>query len=103
MERVRLAVATCDSSPTAPVVIFVSKMVPVKRRDLTNTDGKPWRPPTHGLNAHGGGGRDGDESGADNADAAQEDPDGLAFVAFARVLSGTVTPSTPLLVRIKSC
>lgn len=86
MERVRRAVAACDASPSAPVVIFVSKMIPVKKRDITDTDGKLWRPPA-GLSEeekHGGDGED--------------DRDALAFVAFARVLSGTVTPDTPLLV-----
>lgn len=82
MERVRQAVESCDSSSSAPVVIFVSKMIPVKKRDITDADGRYWRPPT----SPGG------------VDVDDQDPDSLAFVAFARVLSGTVTPSTPLLV-----
>lgn len=84
MDRVRRAVAACDSCPSAPVVIFVSKMIPVKKRDITDTDGKLWRPPA-GLS---------EEEAGDGED----DRDSLAFVAFARVLSGTVTPDTPLLV-----
>lgn len=92
MERVRQAVANCDSSPSAPVVIFVSKMISVKNRDITATNGKLWRPPVGGGDDWGS-----VESGDEEDD---QDPDSLAFVAFARVLSGTVTPSTPLLVRI---
>lgn len=60
-------------------------MIPVRRRDITDTDGKPWRKPT--------------EDEVDGGGAVSvEDLDSLAFVAFARVLSGTVTPDTPLLV-----
>lgn len=97
----RHAIASCDSSPSAPVVIFISKMIPVKKRDITDVDGKPWRPPSPssaGLSSAGlsenvdGGG------GGQNGDDDDDDPDSLAFVAFARVLSGTVTPHTPLLV-----
>eukprot|EP00752_Nemacystus_decipiens_P007824 g6989.t1 len=87
MDRVRRAVAACDASPSAPVVIFVSKMIPVKKRDITDTDGKLWRPPAGPSEEEendGGGGED--------------DRDSLTFVAFARVLSGTVTPDTPLLI-----
>lgn len=104
IERVRQAVASCDSSPSAPVVIFVSKMIPVKKRDITDSDGKPWRPPTgHGGSAASGGLGFHDAAGGGmgagrGGDADDQDPDSLAFVAFARVLSGTVTPSTPLLV-----
>lgn len=78
--------AECDASPFAPVVIFVSKMIPVKKRDITDTDGKLWRPPA---------GMSGEEGGD------EDDRDSLAFVAFARVLSGTVTPDTPLLVSVR--
>lgn len=87
MERVRRAVAACDASPSAPVVIFVSKMIPVKKRDITDTDGKLWRPPA--------GPSEEEEKDGGNG---EDDRDALAFVAFARVLSGTVTPDTPLLV-----
>ena len=87
MDRVRRAVAACDASPSAPVVIFVSKMIPVKKRDITDADGRLWRPPT-GLS----------EEEQDKENELEDDRDSLAFVAFARVLSGTVTPATPLLV-----
>ncbi|CAN0172760.1 unnamed protein product, partial [Ectocarpus fasciculatus] len=88
MDRVRRAVAACDASPSAPVVIFVSKMIPVKKRDITDADGKLWEPPTPAAAAGLS------ETGGD----AEDDRDSLAFVAFARVLSGTVAPDTPLLV-----
>lgn len=93
MDRVRRAVAACDASPSAPVVIFVSKMIPVKKRDITDADGKLWEPPppeAAGLSARLS------ESGTGGD--AEDDRDSLAFVAFARVLSGTVAPDTPLLV-----
>lgn len=89
MDRVHRAVASCDTSPSAPVVIFVSKMIPVKKRDIVNANGKPWKPSSGEGEEAGVGGEEGTEV---------EDQDGLAFVAFARVLSGTVTPKTPLLV-----
>lgn len=89
MDRVHRAVAACDASPSAPVVIFVSKMIPVKKRDITDTDGKLWQPPA---------GLSGEEEKREGGDG-EDDRDSLAFVAFARVLSGTVTPETPLLVR----
>ena len=38
-------VAACDASPSIPVVIFVSKMIPVQKRDIADTVGKVWRPP----------------------------------------------------------
>lgn len=44
MGRVRRAVALCDASDAAPLVIFVSKMIAVKKRDLTDVNGRPWRP-----------------------------------------------------------
>lgn len=92
MGRVQRAVAACDASPSAPVVIFVSKMIPVKNRDITDTDGQLWRSPEKASEAL--------EDGGDGGGHAEEgdDRDSLAFVAFARVLSGTVTPDTPLLV-----
>lgn len=70
----------------------MSKMIPVKKRDITDADGKLWEPPaaaaglSTGLSESGTGGD------------AEDDRDSLAFVAFARVLSGTVAPDTPLLV-----
>lgn len=93
MDGVRRAVAACDASPSAPVVIFVSKMIPVKKRDITDTNGRLWRPPA-GLSA----GLSEQERGEGEGGAVEDDRDALAFVAFARVLSGTVTPDTPLLV-----
>lgn len=48
MERVRRSVAACDASDAAPVVIFVSKMIPVKRRDLTDASGRLWQSPNSG-------------------------------------------------------
>jgi len=89
MDGVRRAVAACDASPSAPVVIFVSKMIPVKKRDITDTNGRLWLPPA-GLSEQ--------EQDREEGGAGEDDRDSLAFVAFARVLSGTVTPDTPLLV-----
>lgn len=83
------AVVACDASPSAPVVIFVSKMIPVKKRDITDTHGKLWRAPS----------AEPPSGGTSEAVEGEDDRDSLAFVAFARVLSGTVTPDTPLLVR----
>lgn len=91
MDGVRRAVAACDASPSAPVVIFVSKMIPVKKRDITDTNGRLWRPPA-GLSAGLS------EQEREGGGHGEDDRDSLAFVAFARVLSGTVTPDTPLLV-----
>lgn len=95
MDRVHRAVATCDASMSAPVVIFVSKMIPVKKRDITDVNGRPWRPvharpPPREFVVP--------QEAFSEGDTDKEDPDSLSFVAFARVLSGTVTPNTPLLV-----
>ncbi|CAB1115634.1 unnamed protein product [Ectocarpus sp. CCAP 1310/34] len=99
MDRVRRAVAACDASPSAPVVIFVSKMIPVKKRDITDADGKLWEPPAAAAAAAAAAaGLSAGLSESGTGGDAEDDRDSLAFVAFARVLSGTVAPDTPLLV-----
>ncbi|CAM9562452.1 unnamed protein product [Chrysoparadoxa australica] len=75
--KVRDALATCDSSPAAPVVVFVSKMVPVKRGELLTTEGALWRPP-----------------GEDSSVAVERSD--FAFVAFARIFSGTLHPDSEI-------
>jgi hypothetical protein len=39
MQSVYDAIAACDTSESAPVVLFVSKMVPVKRGDIVDANG----------------------------------------------------------------
>ncbi|KAG5191664.1 hypothetical protein JKP88DRAFT_251342 [Tribonema minus] len=63
MASVRNAIATCATTADAPVVLFVSKMVPVRSTELLDlTDGSEQ----------------------------------LTFVAFARIFSGTITPTSKL-------
>jgi hypothetical protein len=39
MQSVYDAIAACDTSEAAPVVLFISKMVPVKRGDIVDANG----------------------------------------------------------------
>ncbi|CAM9908533.1 unnamed protein product, partial [Phaeothamnion confervicola] len=95
MASVQEAVASCDTSPEAPVVVFVSKMVAVKRSELLDRNGRPWI----SSSAMANGGESGTGGGAT---AASENGGGsgmgqeLAFVAFARIFSGTLRPNTRL-------
>jgi len=72
MERVRKCVAQCSVLDDAPVVAFVSKVVPVRAVELGE-----WCV----SSAYSGGDRDGD-----------------VFVAFARVFSGILRPDSDLFV-----
>ena len=72
LEQVRKCVARCSVQDDAPVVAFVSKVVPVRAAELGE-----WC----ASSAYSGGDRDGD-----------------VFVAFARVFSGTLRPDSNLFV-----
>ena len=72
LEQVRRCVARCCVQDDAPVVAFVSKVVPVRAAELGE-----WC----ASSAYSGGDRDGD-----------------VFVAFARVFSGTLRPDSNLFV-----
>jgi ribosome assembly protein 1 len=79
-EAVRMALACCDTSSSSPVVVFVSKMVPVARREVVGVDGRPL-------------------SSLPWADEGRKGPNGEereVLVAFGRVLCGTLTPATEL-------
>jgi ribosome assembly protein 1 len=72
LERVRKCVAQCSVQDDAPIVAFVSKVVPVRAVELGE-----WC----ATSAYSGGDRDGD-----------------VFVAFARVFSGILRPDSDLFV-----
>lgn len=76
MAEVRASVAACAKTEAAPVVAFVSKVVPVRAAELVG-----WRPLTQA------------EGGGANAEAPAD-----VFVAFARVFSGVLRPDSRLFV-----
>eukprot|EP00953_Heterococcus_sp_UTEX-ZZ885_P037920 19465-Heterococcus_DN1.PRE.1 len=94
------AIAACDTSESAPVVLFVSKMVPVKRGDIVDANGKLWTPPDGhpGSQQHIDSTTDGNGGTADSVSSknAADDRDALSFVAFARVFSGIITPHSKI-------
>ena len=81
-EPVRAAIAACDTSEAAPLVVFVSKMLAVPRSLLKNAAAAHPLP--------------GDTSGEGGGSV--QDQDDTEFVAFARVFSGVVRPGEPVFV-----
>ncbi len=79
-EEVRASVAACAKTAAAPVVAFVSKVVPVRVAELAG-----WRPRAQPGQDEGGPGGNGG-------------PPADVFVAFARVFSGVLRPDSPLFV-----
>ncbi len=84
MEGIR----SCDVSENAPVVVFVSKMVPVDEKDIVGSNGKPWKPENEP--------KEEDDKKMKNSTAAVTKRHRM--IAFARILSGVVTTSTRLYV-----
>jgi ribosome assembly protein 1 len=91
-DAVKDCVARCDNSPDAPVVVFVSKMVPVRvaelsQRDIAMVNARLARAAEAAVLAEG-----------EVAPPSALKPDGEVFVALARVFSGTLTRNSPLYV-----
>jgi ribosome assembly protein 1 len=91
-DAVKDCVARCDHSPEAPVVVFVSKMVPVRvaelsQRDIAMVNARLARAAESAVLAEG-----------EVAPPSALKPDGEVFVALARVFSGTLTRTSPLYV-----
>ncbi len=86
--RVMEGIRSCDVSENSPVVVFVSKMVPVDEKDVLGLNGKPWRADNEPE-------EDDEKTKNDHAAAVTKRH---RMIAFARILSGVVTTSTNLYV-----
>lgn len=81
VEEVQAAIATCDHSPSAPVVVFVSKMMSIRVAELTPADLARAR---ERAVARG-----------EPADVFYS-PNTEVLIAFARVFAGTISADKPL-------
>ena len=98
-ECVKQSIAVCDNTPAAPVVVFVSKMVPVRvaelsPRDVAMMNARLARTATTTPAGEG----ESNDSGDMKTPVKQLQPDGEVFMALARVFSGTLQRNTPLYV-----
>ncbi len=89
MEGIR----SCDVSENAPVVAFVSKMIPVDEKQIVTLNGKPWKTEEHYYEEK--------NMNSETQIGATVPPKRHRMVAFARILSGVMTISTPLYVLSK--
>ena len=92
-EAVKECIAQCDNTESAPVVVFVSKMVPVRvaelsQRDFAMMNARLERRAQEHVGAGGG-----EES---SAPVPRLQQDGEVFMALARVFSGTLQRDSSL-------
>ncbi|KAJ1432503.1 hypothetical protein B484DRAFT_28254 [Ochromonadaceae sp. CCMP2298] len=91
--RVRRSVAACASGSDAPVLVFVSKMFPVRRADLAPRDVAMLQAQAGGQ---GQGWEDGEVDGGSGGGGEEE-----VFMALGRVFSGTLRRDSRLYVLSK--